>query len=138
MAVKYDDDSSIDIQMTPLIDCVFLLLIFFLVSSQMKKIERELPIELPQAHATRQVKRTPDLTTVSVDKFGQLYVNAQEVGAEGLRARLREVARVDPATRIRINGDVYAPFRSIVHVLDTCQAEGLTIIGINTAVDIGK
>ena len=136
MPVKFSDDEPVDIQMTSLIDCVFLLLIFFLVSSQMKKVERELPIQLPQAAATQTVKASPQLTTVSVDKFGELYVNSQPVGAEGLRASLREAARVNPDMRIRINGDVYAPFRSIVQVLDTCQGEGLNVVGINTATDI--
>lgn len=138
MSVKFNDEEPVEIQMTSLIDCVFLLLIFFLVSSQMKKVEKELPIVLPQASAVRQVKALPDMTTVSVDKFGELYVNSQPVGAEGLRAKLREAARENPDLRIRISGDVYAPFRSIVQVLDTCQGEGLNIIGINTAVDVKK
>jgi len=136
MAVKFEEEEPVEIQMTSLIDCVFLLLIFFLVSSQMKKIEKELPIELPQASATRQVKAPPEMTTVSVDKNGALYVNSQPVGAEGLRAQLREAARENPGLRIRVNGDVFAPFRSIVQVLDACQGEGLTVVGINTAVDI--
>ncbi|MGI5869501.1 MAG: ExbD/TolR family protein [Kiritimatiellia bacterium] len=136
MAVKFEDEEPVEIQMTSLIDCVFLLLIFFLVSSQMKKIEKELPIELPHANATRQVKAHPELTTVSVDRNGGLYVNSRPVGAEGLRAQLREAAREHPNMRIRLNGDVFAPFRSIVHVLDVCQGEGLTVVGINTAVDI--
>ena len=138
MSVKFNDEEPVEIQMTSLIDCVFLLLIFFLVSSQMKKVEKELPIVLPQASAIRQVKEMPDMTTVSVDKHGELYVNSQPVGAEGLRAKLREAAREHPDMRIRISGDVYAPFRSIVQVLDTCQGEGLNIIGINTAVDVKK
>ena len=138
MSVKFDDDEPVEVQMTSLIDCVFLLLIFFLVSSQMKRVEKELPIELPQANVTRQVKASPDLTTVLVDKFGEIFVNSQPVGAEGLRAKLRDAARTAPNLRIRINGDVYAPFRSIVQVLDTCQGEGLTVVGINTAVDIKK
>ena len=136
MAVKFEEEEPVEIQMTSLIDCVFLLLIFFLVSSQMKKIEKELPIELPQANATRQVKALPEMTTVSVDKNGALYVDSLPVGAEGLRAQLREAAREHPDLRIRINGDVFAPFRSIVQVLDACQGEGLTVVGINTAVDI--
>lgn len=136
MAVKFEEEEPVEIQMTSLIDCVFLLLIFFLVSSQMKKIEKELPIELPQANATRQVKALPEMTTVSVDKHGALYVDSRPVGAEGLRAQLREAARENPGLRIRINGDVFAPFRSIVQVLDACQGEGLTVVGINTAVDI--
>ena len=44
--------------------------------------------------------------------------------------------RTFQALRIRVNGDVFAPFRSIVQVLDACQGEGLTVVGINTAVDI--
>lgn len=137
MAVKFEDEAPVEIQMTSLIDCVFLLLIFFLVSSQMKKVEKELPIELPKANATVQVKEAPGMTTVSVDRFGALYVNSKSVGAEGLRASLREAVRENPDQRIRINGDVYAPFRAIVQVIDTCQGEGLTLIGINTAVDVG-
>ena len=136
MPVKFSDDEPVEVQMTSLIDCVFLLLIFFLVSSQMKKVEKELPIELPMAAATVPAKASSQLTTVSVDKYGELFVNSQPVGGEGLRAKLREAARTNPDTRIRINGDVYAPFRAIVQVLDTCQGEGLTIVGINTAVDV--
>jgi len=136
MSVKLQEEETPEVQMAPLIDCVFLLLIFFLVSSQMKKVERELPIELPRASVTVEVKAAPALTTVSIDKYGEIYVNSQPVGNEGLRAKLREAARTNPDMRIRINGDIYAPFRSVVQVLDTCQGEGLNVIGINTAVDI--
>ena len=136
MPVKLQEEEAPEVQMAPLIDCVFLLLIFFLVSSQMKKVEKELPITLPRADATVEVKAAPALTTVSIDKYGEIYVNSLTVGHEGLRAKLKEAARNNPDMRIRINGDVYAPFRSVVQVLDTCQGEGLNVIGINTAVDI--
>jgi len=136
MPVILQEEENPEVQMAPLIDAVFLLLIFFLVSSQMKKVERELPIELPRATATVEVKAAPALTTVSIDKFGDIYVNSQPVGHDGLRAKLREAARTNPDMRIRINGDIYAPFRAVVQVLDTCQGEGLNVVGINTAVDI--
>ena len=137
MPVKFQDDEPVEIQMTSLIDCVFLLLIFFLVSSQMKKVEKELPIELPRSTVrSMDAKASSQLTTVSVDKYGELYVNSQPVGAEGLRTALRKAAADNPDTRIRLNGDMYAPFRAIVQVLDTCQGEGLNVIGIHTAVDI--
>ena len=118
MAVKINDEAPIEIQMTSLIDCVFMLLIFFLVSSQMKKVEKELPIELPQANAVVQVKATPGMTTVSVNKYGEFFVNSVPVGTEGLLTKLREAARENSSTRIRINDDIYAPFHSIVQVLD--------------------
>jgi biopolymer transport protein ExbD len=132
MAIKYNEEESVDVQMTPLIDCVFLLLIFFLVSSQMKKIEKELPIELPMADVSLQVKATPDLVTVGVDKYGKFYINSQPVGAEGLRVALKSAVAENPDRRIRISGDIYAPFRCIVQVMDTCRGEGIDIVGIHT------
>ena len=122
--------------MTSMMDCIFLMLIFFLVSSQLKKVEKELPIELPRANTTRDVKATPDLITVSVNAKGELFVNSKPVGDAGLKNALANAAKENPDRRIRINGDVFAPFRSIVQVLDTCQGEGLTVVGIHTATDI--
>ncbi len=136
MAVKYEEEEHIEIQMTSMMDCIFLMLIFFLVSSQLKKVEKELPIELPRANTTRDVKSTPDLITVSVNKKGELFVNSKPVGDAGLKNALANAAKENPDRRIRINGDVFAPFRSIVQVLDTCQGEGLTVVGIHTATDI--
>lgn len=136
MAVRYEEEEKVEVQLTSMLDCIFLLLIFFLVSSQLKKVEKELPIQLPEANVTRSVKATPDLITVSVDSHGGLFVNARPVGAAGLRAALREAAAENPDRRVRLDGDIYAPFRSIVQVLDTCQGEGLSVVGIHTASDI--
>jgi len=138
MAVKYEEDGNPEVQLTSMMDCIFLMLIFFLVSSQLKKIERELPIELPESNVARDVKATPNLVTVSVDAKGDLYVNSKPVGAAGLRSALQAAAAENPDRRIRIDGDMFAPFRSIVHVLDTCQQERLTVVGIHTADGLGK
>lgn len=132
MAIKYNDEESVDVQMTPLIDCVFLLLIFFLVSSQMKKIEKELPIELPMADVALEVKATPDLLTIGVDKMGEFYVNSQPVGSEGLRVAIKNAVAENPNPRVRISGDISAPFRRIVQVMDVCRGEGIPIVGIHT------
>jgi biopolymer transport protein ExbD len=138
MAVKFEDDEKAEVQMTSLMDCIFLMLIFFLVSSQLKKTEKELPLELPRANVTRDVKATPGLITVSVNARGDLYVNSKPVGAAGLKAALAAAAKENSDRRIRIDGDIFAPFRSIVQVLDTCQAEKLNVVGIHTATDIPK
>ena len=136
MAVKYEEEEKPEVQLTSMMDCIFLMLIFFLVSSQLKKVEKELPIELPRANTTRDVKSTPDLITVSVNAKGELFVNSKPVGDAGLKNALANAAKENPDRRIRINGDVFAPLRSIVQVLDTCQGEGLTVVGIHTATDI--
>ena len=53
MAIKQEEDAPVEVQLTPLIDCVFLLLIFFLVSSQLKKVEKRLEVDLPRAHVVK-------------------------------------------------------------------------------------
>ena len=138
MAVKYEEDEKPEVQLTSMMDCIFLMLIFFLVSSQLKKIEREIPIELPESDVAREVKATPDLITVSVNSKGELYVNSKPVGGAGLRSALQAAQKENPDRRIRINGDMFAPFRSIVQVLDTCQQERLTVFGIHTADGLKK
>ena len=138
MAVKYEEEGQPEVQLTSMMDCIFLMLIFFLVSSQLKKIEKEVPIELPVSNVAKDVKSTPDLTTVSVTAKGDLYVNSKPVGGAGLRSALQEAKLNNPDRRIRINGDIFAPFRSIVQVLDTCQQEGLTVVGIHTADGLQK
>ncbi|MBR1921683.1 MAG: biopolymer transporter ExbD [Kiritimatiellae bacterium] len=133
MAVRYDEEEKPEVQLTSMLDCIFLMLIFFLVSSQLKKIEKELPMELPVSDAARDVKAAPDLVTVSVTAKGDVYVNSKPVGPAGLRSALQAAAAEKPDRRIRIAGDVYAPFRAIVQVLDACQQEKLTVVGIHTA-----
>jgi biopolymer transport protein ExbD len=98
----------------------------------MKKVEKELPIDLPKADVSLKVKATSDMVTVGVDKFGKFYINSQPVGAEGLRVALKTAMAENPDRRIRISGDMYAPFRSVVQVMDTCRAEGIGIVGIHT------
>ncbi len=138
MAVSYEEDDKPEIQLTSMMDCIFLMLIFFLVSSQLKKIDKEIPLELPKADVARDVKATPDLVTVSVDSKGDLYVNSKPVGPAGLRSALQAAVAENPDRRIRIAGDVFAPFRSIVQVLDACKQENLTVVGIHTADGLKK
>jgi len=133
MAVKYEEDEKPEIQLTSMMDCIFLMLIFFLVSSQLKKIEKELPITLPEADVTVSVKAAPDQIKVSVSEKGDLYVNGKPVGPAGLRSALQDAAKERPDRKVRLDGDVYAPFRSIVQVLDVCKQENLGVVGIHTA-----
>ena len=133
MAIRHEDDAPVEVQLTPLIDCVFLLLIFFLVSSQLKKVEKRLEVKLPEAHFVKTYKETPDIISVGVSANGNIFVNARAVGSGGLLAALREAKAAAPGRRVVIDGDVHAPFRSVVQALDACAMEGLEVAGIHTA-----
>jgi biopolymer transport protein ExbD len=135
MFERVEEDTGVEVQMTPLIDCVFLLLIFFLVATTLRKIVKELPFELPDSAAAIEVREEDDLLVVGVDQQGQLSVNAEPVTNEMLHQRLKQAATMTPPPRIRIDGDRQTTLQHLVRILDLCQFEGLKSVGIHISED---
>ena len=123
------------VQMAPLIDCVFLLLIFFLLATTLKKIEKELPLELPHSAAAIDVAEEPDLLIISVDRAGRKYIGAEPLGTRALHAYIKNAARQDPHQRVRVDADELARYRDVLEVIELCQFEGLRNVGLHTRKD---
>jgi biopolymer transport protein ExbD len=132
MRIRIEDDDQVEVQMAPLVDCVFLLIIFFLVATTLRKIEKELPLELPEAAAAIGRQVDSDMTIISIDKDGNLYLGSEPVGQGYLGRKLPELAQQNPQHRIRIDGDRRAPLSAAVEVLDMCNFENLKNVGIKT------
>ena len=127
------EDEDVGLDLTPMIDCVFLLLIFFLVATTMKKPEEELKVELPfpAAAARPVVDRTP--LVVGIDAGGNFYLSGRPAGQREVHDTLREIGSTDPERHIRITADRRAPSGALVQVLDLCAFEGLKNYGVHTA-----
>jgi biopolymer transport protein ExbD len=122
-----------DINLTPLIDVVFLLLIFFMVSTTFRK-ETDLEIDLPKA-AQQQKPAEQETLTVSVDAQGRYSVNEQPLGEtsiEVLKGALIEVAGERRDLPFIIRADGQAPHQSVVTVLDAAGQLGFRRLGIAT------
>jgi len=132
MRVRLEDDEQVEVQMAPLIDCVFLLLIFFLVATTLKKIDKELPLDLPEAAAAVSKQVVDDMTIITIDRDGNIYLGLEPVGQGFLAGKLRELAAQDPNRRIRIDADRNAPIWAAVQILDICNFENLRNVGIKT------
>jgi biopolymer transport protein ExbD len=138
MRISLGEDEQPEIGLIALIDCIFFLLMFFMVATSFKqqvgeKPLKELPIELPAAQMSldRVGAGAPPLT-IGIDKQGKLYLDGSRVSVQGLHDRLQQEAANDPARPIRIDGDEMARYQHIVHVLDLCQFEGFTKISMRT------
>ena len=121
-----------DVSMGALIDCVFLLLIFFLVATMYKKEDRDINIVPPESESA--VKLPPDdkQTVIGIDEAGEVFWQGAAVTRTDLNVRLRTLSEEDPERRIRLDADANAPFEKVVEVLDLCQFRGLTNVGIRT------
>lgn len=132
MRVDMDDGDDIGVDMGPLIDVVFLLLIFFLVATTMKKPEEEIPVELPDSAISSVASPSVNLQNLSVDAEGRFFWGETSVGQQELQERIRAFAAEDPTARLRIRVDRNASSRYLVQILDLVTYEGLTNYGLHT------
>jgi biopolymer transport protein ExbD len=132
MRIRVEEEEPVEVQMAPLIDCVFLLLIFFLVATTLKKIEKELPIELPQSAAAVDSRVEDTTLIVGIDRAGAIHLKGERVTLSMLHDQLRQAATTNPEQRVRIDADQSTEFQHVVHILDLCQFEGLTNVGLHT------
>ncbi|MDR1130015.1 MAG: biopolymer transporter ExbD [Prevotellaceae bacterium] len=126
------DNEEPEVSMSPLIDCVFLLLIFFLVSSMTKVKNRDINVELPASVSAIKLKPDDKQAIVGLDSEGNIYWDGRPCSTNFLLEQLRTVCIETPDRRIRIDMDKDSPFGRFVEVMDACQFYNLSNIGIRT------
>ena len=145
MSLALREGSDAEVAMSPLIDCVFLLLIFFLVTSMLKRKEMLIPIRLPNQSAAVS-DSSEDLTLViGMDQQGQTYRTLERIGRDGellyesvpeltehLEEILQERGEEVLSLPLRIDADRSTPFQRAIDVLDTCKLMGFTDVGLKT------
>ena len=132
MRIDIGDDEQPEISLIALIDCIFFLLMFFMVATSFKHPsdgvpQKALAIALPDS-AVSFDRRTaaPRSLLIGVDVKGGVYWENEPVGQETLRERLHAAAQRDPAIAVRLAADGRVPYQAVIHLLDLCQFEGLT------------
>jgi biopolymer transport protein ExbD len=126
-----EDDSAINL--TPLIDVVFLLLIFFMVSTTFDTTS-ELKIELPQASPNQNLNQDETLT-ILIDPRGFFYVNGKRLKNQSADLLLLELHRLvgsKKETPVVIQSDANSPVQSMVTAMDIVGQMGLTRLSIAT------
>lgn len=139
MRIDLHDNEEPEIGLIALIDCIFFLLMFFMVATSFtqqvgKHEERHLPIMLPKAEISlnRADAAPVEPLVIGVDAEGRFTVDGRFASVQTLHDRLRAEARADLSRAVRIDGDKRVSFQHIVHVLDLCAVEGLTRISVRT------
>ena len=126
--------SSGAINFTPLIDCVFLLLIFFLVGSKLEEEERELPIVLPQASEAKPLTSKPKELFVNVDRAGKYIVQATECSPARLEQILKQASANNPGRQsVIIRADERCEWKHVVLVMDLCNKAHIRDYRVTTA-----
>ena len=122
-----------NINLTPLIDVVFLLLIFFMVSTTFSR-ETQVRIELPEASGDR-VEKAEDMVEILVDADGRYFINDQALvntQAETLKRALRKVAGENTGQPVLITADARTPHQAVVTAMDVAGQLGFLHLRVAT------
>jgi biopolymer transport protein ExbD len=127
--LREDEELKSDINVTPLVDVVLVLLVIFMVVTPL--IKQEVPVELPLAESSRQTQNLSQvILTMRAD--GSLLLNHETVPRQELTARLTAISATRSDKTIFLEADRSLLYDRVVQVMDECRAAGMTTIGLIT------
>jgi biopolymer transport protein ExbD len=130
-----DDKPMSEINTTPLVDVMLVLLILFLITIPV--ITQSVPVELPKA-ANIPTQTKPENINIAVDKDGNVFWNTARVpNQEALLERIKQIAVMDPQPEIHVRGHRDAQYEHIGRVIVTAQRGGIQKVGFITEPDRG-
>ena len=118
-------DQELSLELTPLIDMVFLLLIFFLVATTFHQEEREMQIALPVATSSGPISALLQELVINVDEEGHIILGGRRMEPEALRSMIAEAVELNPQQKVTVRGDRRTAYANIVTVLDICKGAGI-------------
>lgn len=119
------DAGASGINLTPLIDVVFLLLIFFMVTASFREDERELDLDVPEAAHGDPVRELPELLRIGVRSDGRYLVGERTLDREEIGRLLDRARRKNAEQRALLRVDGAAAFTHFAFLLDLCKGKGI-------------
>jgi biopolymer transport protein ExbD len=129
---KKINHTTASFQMTPLIDVVFLILIWFISASIYAKWETKISVKVPTAKTGKYSKRFPGEVIINISNDGKIFMNSIQVSNQRLTKLLKELTKVFPSQSVIIRGDRKTPYEDTIKVLDTCKESGINLISFAT------
>jgi biopolymer transport protein ExbD len=130
MAIRPRDEPVFTIELTPMIDVVFLLIIFFLVATTFQRLEREIAVSVPPSETGRSGEGELEPVVVNVlpvDAGYRVVVGGSAVTLDQLQALLARRVASEPGTKALVRADGQLRHEQVVEVADACRKAKATI-----------
>ncbi len=135
MPPKTHVDGRPSLNLTPMIDIVFLLVIFFMVGTEFVEMERNVQLEVPRVDSMKSLSVVPDKRIIGVHRDGTITLDRKHVTVGGLTSQLRSAASEYPELGVVVRGDAEGPFQHVASVLTACREAGVRDMGISVRLD---
>lgn len=134
MKLRKKETKVDDIDISPLIDMVFILLIFFMVSSTFTK---DMQLELNRPGASSASKSSSKVIRLYIDKFSDIYLDGQPIKVWAIQGKLRDLLRVSTEKSVLVVTDLGVTADKLVEVVDQCRLSGAKDVGVATEREAG-
>ena len=133
MKIHYQSGKKVRIEMLPLIDIVFLLLVFFIYAMLSMAVHRGLPLSLPKSSTTKIEKHLT--ISISIDSNGSVFLDKVPVPLEKLKEALQKKATLQKETGVLLFAEKQLTYQRLFRVLDEIKKSGLTRVSLQAEVD---
>jgi biopolymer transport protein ExbD len=116
-----------------MVDIVFLLLIFFLVTWNFARYETELDVQVPSAKEGKETRRAVGEVILNVKADGSIVMNRRVLTPDALREALTKISQLYPDQAVVLRGDENVDYRFVVDVLDICRAANIWNVAFATS-----
>ncbi|HEY5952904.1 MAG TPA: biopolymer transporter ExbD [Terrimicrobiaceae bacterium] len=142
MRIHSEPDGNLEFQIAPMVDVIFILILFFMCSAGATKVENELSLKLPGRISQDQPMRMLDEQIIEIDEGGQIILNNQEMNTSALGGTLQRYKAISDdaksGTVITILTAKNTKYQRIIDVLNECAAAKIESVTFMTRPDENK
>ena len=131
MPIKTFQDEHPSINLTPMIDIVFLLIIFFMVGTKFVEVEREIAVNVPRVSDGGSLTAAPEKRIINVYRDGHVTLDNQAMTVDELKTELTLARSQYAGLGVVVRGDAEGTFQNVASVLDACRQAGIADMGIS-------
>ena len=134
MRFKPKSQNVDNIDVSPLIDMVFILLIFFMVTTTFVK---DMKLDLNRPSAASASTASAKVIRVYIDNSGEIYIDNQNVKVWAIQSKLRDLLRTSTEKSVLVISDTDIPVSNLIDVIDECRMSGAKDVAVSTTKEMG-
>ena len=135
MPIKTHIDEQPSLNLTPMIDIVFLLIIFFMVGTKFSELERKIGLEIPSVSDPGTLSSAPEKKMVNVYRDGRIELDRTPVTLQQLTQQLAAARQEYPKLGVLVRGDAESKYQNVASVLNACRQAGISKMAVSVKLD---